>query len=748
MKMGLRFGSLRMSSAVVDVLAICAVLTAMLIANVEWVFTRLDWIDTWMYFGFFQHYNVPDFLAGNKKIARLPWILLGFVVNKLGPPETTSFILHVGLFALGAFCFYRLALQMFGRIAAVIATLTYITWVPIHGFGGWDYHNTLLPVLYFLAYRTLVWATNTERRPFANFFNVGVLLALSIHTNIFVILLVPALLIRGVHGVRTWLTPELNLRRWLQDASAGIVLGGLGITAVLGAINVAFGRPFLFPQILVSRSAFLLGHPVDEKSWWLPWSDPWWLNEIHTPMFDAMLILAIVYLMIGLRRWSLKWFLASNVACALVEYVVSLGVFAIGQTMGHPLLQPFYMAMPVVMPMFLALAALLSDVCRQPTGVADPHRLPGRQTTALVLFAALAFGVQFVGRLSIIPALFTWGPVVWNNLPPLLLILGGFVVATTIARRFPGGTRRMWIAYGCIAVSLGQANTVWPIPNEDRAPYDFREPCTVRRALLSAVAGVDDVLFPLAQSGRQILPWYHSGEFVGNKRYCRLTASSVGDPLFAMGYGEYVNYPAVERATNMPQRVVDALVPGKDVVALITNDDAYVLRTLSRLQHRDPIWRVSGAYRVGNQEMMFGLHLISADPVVSERLAFRAEPQNGSVITTPSPGAIHVAFPKTPWTYAATLRPRNPLPSNTGTMVVTVRILSGTAAVGVLNRTGTDFLAREIVHSGAKPVNVYLHLNDWHAAGPLLIETAANPGSTEGTVSSLAFTPESRTHAR
>lgn len=579
----------------------------MLVANIEWVFTRPDWVDTWMYFGFFRHYDVSDYLAGNKKIARLPWILVGFVINKLFTPTVAAIVLHVGCFALGAFYFYRLAFELFGRPAAVIATLAYITWVPNHGSGGWDYHNTLLPVLYFTAYRALIWASSAERGKFAKFFVFGVLYALAVHTNLLVILLVPALIARAVYQRRRTDVRGMN-GRWLRDVATGTVLGGLSITCVLGLVNVISGRSFFFWNILVSRSAFLVEHPVLEKSWWFPWSDPWWTSNIDTPMINVVVILILAFAVFHRHGWSLRASMVSSAACAMLEYMLSVAVFAFGQTLGHPLLEPFYMAMPLTLPMFLAIAALVSEIGSDV-----------RYGTALTVFAASAFGLQFVGRLSISPDLFfNWKPGTWtSDLPPMIVIMAGFAIAAVIKRlsfQFPQtGTLA---ACGCIALALGQANMLWPIATDDRAPYDYRRvDCKVNQTLLSAVAEADDILYPLLKEGHQIALWYRGDEFAGSSPSCRLANYQLGRPLYAMNYGAAnVHYWDPETDVEIPDRMLDQIVARRNVLVLVTNDNTYVSRTVARMHLRDHGWGQSAIYTVGKNGITFGLHVITAPP--------------------------------------------------------------------------------------------------------------------------------------
>jgi hypothetical protein len=121
-----------------------------------------------------------------------------------------------------------------------------------------------------------------------------------------------------------------------------------------------------------------------------------------------------------------------------------------------------------------------------------------------------------------------------------------------------------------------------------------------------------------------------------------------------------------------------------------------------------------------------------------QSLEFTALSENGAAISTLSSGSVKIALPKMPWAYAAKLIPGKPLPGGAGTLVIRIKV-TGSAAVGVLNKDGSDFLARKIIRASAEPTDVTLQLTDWFAAGQLLIETAEEASGGEVVVSSLGF---------
>ncbi|HEU4690271.1 MAG TPA: hypothetical protein VFS23_17990, partial [Vicinamibacterales bacterium] len=67
---------------------------ALLLSNSDWFFTREGYLDPWNYVGLFHHYLDPDYLPEDYKLARLPWILVGFLVNSVLPPVPAAYVLH------------------------------------------------------------------------------------------------------------------------------------------------------------------------------------------------------------------------------------------------------------------------------------------------------------------------------------------------------------------------------------------------------------------------------------------------------------------------------------------------------------------------------------------------------------------------------------------------------------------------------------------------------------------------------
>jgi len=732
----------------VDSTILAGTLAAMAWVNREWLLTARSAVDSWMYFGYFLHYNNPAFLADNKKIARLPWILLGYLVHRIFTPIVASYLLHAGLLLAGAVALYLVAKRLFSRGAAVLTALIYLTAPLMHAEGGWDYHDTLTPAIYLFSFLALDAALVSGRAPFMAFMGVGVLFGLSLHTNVLVILAAPALLIHMIFRIAQNRSRLAGTGVILQGA-CGIAAGGGAITLCLGIINLLFGRQFLFFAPLFDRSVELLANPALERAWWLPWSNPWWMDdmEAHAAFPEAILLLVIIFSgSLLLTRPAASGRGRSLTLAIYLEFVASVAFAAVLQTLGHPILEPDYMAFPLYLPMFVALAGLISQALE---GGAKESRLELKPTllailglcAALVLVAALSLQVVLS------QSFFNWLPE-WHNKMPFLFTVGALVGAALITRLWP--PKANWPLNGAIAgfiwiaIMLGQVNASWRDFSNTAQAHELGDLCLERRSVLSAVVDADRILFAIQYFGRRVVTWYRAAEKDGPSSSCQLATREVAKPLIAMGYVGRSHYWEIEAASgDIPASEIDELAPGSSVLALISNESAYVSRVLTTLRAHDPRWREFASYIVGDSGIKFGLHLLSAQITASSRqeLPLRVSSQNGARVGVLSSGATDIRLPQNPWSYAATLLPAGALNEGGGTVVLELRVISGTAAIGVVRSDGSTFLTREVLSARPEPFEVGLSVANWHGAGPILVESGETGGG-EVIVSKLSFVPK------
>ncbi len=99
-----------------------------------------QWIDPWLYTGFF--WSLPDFLErwGDTYYAtRLSWLLPGFAVHRLFSPLVANYVLHIVFFYVLLFSVYSLVTSGINRTTAFVVTML-VAWEPeLISAMSWDY---------------------------------------------------------------------------------------------------------------------------------------------------------------------------------------------------------------------------------------------------------------------------------------------------------------------------------------------------------------------------------------------------------------------------------------------------------------------------------------------------------------------------------------------------------------------------------------------------------------------------------
>ncbi|HZQ01775.1 MAG TPA: hypothetical protein VE999_12045 [Gemmataceae bacterium] len=580
--------------AFLDLCALGLVLAIMVAANREWIFNGFRWVDTWMYVGFFQHYDFPAMLAENKKIARLPWIILGYIVNRTTSPMAAQYILHLGMLAAGGAALYFVVLRQFGRAIAVIVTAFYLTYLPGHASGGWDYNNTPSGFVYLLTYWSLLDLTERTERPVWSAVWSGLAGTTLIHTNLLYVLIVPALVWFVAIRVRERLSGPA-LKRWTRQVLSAGFASGFSLTLVLALINVIVGRDFLFFGRLIARSGLLMMEPGREKVWWRPWSQSWWydshdlpLNGYHMPLLLIVLVMVAATAFFG---YVFKVAIPKIHKQVIGIFLVSLAVYAVMQSTGHPLLQPYYMAFPLLIPTLLAMAAVLV-VLFEPDGQGARIAWGG---TASIATCTLFAGLFII--LSADPGSWHFGTFrSYDGLFGMLPILGAFLVLWPIRHFAP--KRMIAPAIAFVVGAMAATNAEWPSDPAYREAYSFKEQCRMRQPTFSLIMEADRFLFSRVQAGNYVPLVYRSSETLQIDG-CYVPLAEVARPLASMGYDVVMPYWKMEATPALPDDVVDETARERTMIAVITRDDAYRDSVLSRFRQRGPGWHIDGDTLLG-----------------------------------------------------------------------------------------------------------------------------------------------------
>ncbi len=320
-----------------------------LFGNRNWLFTPVGYLDPWIYVGFFLHYDYPNMLAGEKKIARLPWILPGFISYKLFGPVVANYMLHWCYLVSPPIALYFIIKRLFQRWIAFVTAALMLFFTPLFGPAGWDY-NAAGSGIFYLATFLAVSIAAQRTRTYPMLVLACVLYAITIHADVLFVNLTPLLIlqyfcIRGEIDRRDVVTVAVT-------AAASFCV----VTAILGLINFSVGRQFWFSSILFDRIARLLAHS-SEQVWWEPWSSGWFLGSEGIPLclIAACFIAAVVTLVQHGGREALF----GNPALSLqLQLVVATITYLTWQALGQTALQPWYMAVALAFPTFLSLGGL------------------------------------------------------------------------------------------------------------------------------------------------------------------------------------------------------------------------------------------------------------------------------------------------------------------------------------------------------------------------------------------------------
>jgi hypothetical protein len=705
-----------------DILVILAVLAALAAANREWLIT-IKTYEGWIYLGYFRHFDAADFLPHQKKLARLPWILVGYLVNHATSPLVAQYLLHLGLLAAAAVGLYWVAVRMFGRGVAVIIALTYATYLPAHGNGGWDYHNTLAGPLYLMTYAALLRLTQDRSRPLRRGGIAGGLLALTIHCSILFILLGPMLAFRAAVEVRAWQMGGQAIRRWALRAMAGALAGAALVTLALGLIDLSVGRKFLFFSTLIQVSTSLLANPAKELEWWRPWHDPWWHSEDQTSIPDLLVMLFLLGALaacVRAVRGTARFAVPAKHRHGLMEFMLGLLAFALVQSIGHPVLQPIYMAFPLLVPSFLALGSVIACL---PWAGSWQRPAPMPWNAVATLAAAGLFLALFSGAGRHLGLVLPNPPWLWTNAPPIILTLVAFGVAATLCL-WPTGRsgRRPLLTLGAVAVvvfGLAQANAQWPDQPMLRRAYHPGDACKARAAAITAIADSDEILFPLFRQGKDFELVFKFGEQLGGAD-CPLNMQDIGGPLSAMGYGTPMRIFKEEDFVALPDTEFTRRADASSYLAVLSNDDGFVASLLGRLRQISPAWHELGGERVGQGAYAVQLRLLSAEPAPAEwhAVAIEAGTPGDTTLTTTR---IDITLAPAPASRSARLSPRGGILRGDDPITVTLRATGADAVIGVLNAAGSEVTARRVIAGDGTSRQITLRVPDWGEAGPIVV---------------------------
>jgi hypothetical protein len=530
----------------------------LLLQNRDWFFTHEGYFDPWAYIGYFHQYLDPDYRADDYKLARLPWILSGFVVTRLFTPITAAYVLHAVFLCATPLALFAVMQVLFGRPAlAAVTAMCLGFYSQGHGSGGWDYHNTSSGTFYLATVALCVLPAATRGHRLL-LLAVGSMAAVMVHNNITFANLLPSLtyLHLRLAYVRAGNLPPV---RALIVRTVWVIAGALLATVLLGLVNVMVGRDFIFFSDLVAllqryltNPAFQAGRPLSSGGWLLT------ARHLAVPM--AIFLGGIAYVLVN-RRQTVDP--NGRIASALVEQYLPIPMlWAVWQTIGHTALDWDYMAYALIPSSFLAFGGLLHR--------GWPAWCEGRWVAVVlgsVIILAVCLGVdQIPGT-----------PRLETSMQPFIFLGGCLLLLVPLLSYL---WRPSALSAICVLAVFAFDNRV----TGAHSTYSGADPCKVQPSIYGAVVDAGSWLMTIDPFYNRARIWADENELVSPLEGCPARLADMTHSMAAMASAGYVMrtvpIPGIDR---VPDESLHNLTRD-EILVIVTNTPAHLEAWSHRLE--------------------------------------------------------------------------------------------------------------------------------------------------------------------
>ena len=553
----------------------------LLLANRDWFFTPDGFFDPWRYVGFFYQYIDPDYRPNDYKLARLPWVLCGFLVTKLFTPVTAAVVLHAVFLCVTPLGLFIVVQLLLGRpVLAAVTALCLGFYTQGHGSGGWDYHNTSSGAFYLATVALSILPSATQGHRLL-LLAVGVMAAITVHNNITFANLLPSLAYLYLHVVylRTGTLPSA---RTIVVRTAWVGAGVLVATVLLGLVNVMVGRHFLFFSDLVdlvklylTNSKFQAGRPLSTGGWVL--------EARHLAVPTAVFVAGVATVLVNRRRIVDQ---NGRMAAALVmQFLPVLPLWAAWQSAGHTALDWDYMAYALIPTTFLALGGLLH---RGWPAWCERHGVVVLLGSALVLTACLS-----VEQVPGAQRLTAW-------MAPFMFIGGCLILVVPLLAYL---WRPSVLSSMCIVALFAFDNRLLGGNPE----YFATDRCKIQPSVYSAIVDAASWMMAIDPFYNSATVWFDENERIRPLEGCSVSLAYMTYSLNAMAAGKYLTgfpLPGIDR---VPDETLRALT-NDAILVILTNTPAHLDGWSRRLDAMGLSHSEIESHRVPLMESGFTLH--------------------------------------------------------------------------------------------------------------------------------------------
>ncbi len=326
---------------------------ALLAVDPNWIFSG-PFRDTWIYYGYFNNLSqYASEFSQHYYASRLSAILPGWVAHHLLPPLAANLVLHLALYWAAVFSFYTLCKLHLDRGVALLATLA----LGCHPFFllaiGWNYVDGFGITYALAALALLALATHRSRWRLCLVLAGAAAMAM-VTANLFYAVYLPWL------AAYFLAVPAGTERRPLPQSLLLTGAGAAGLFVVFGAVNRAFGGPFLYllSSLRFSYSATQQPNPFREATYQ-------WLAKAAWLALPAAVCVGAVVLLARLRGEpdaARRRFLVFT-QVQLLAFAALMAGLQLHADMG--VLQYVYYGSLLLPPVFLALAGQIAEVLQE-----------------------------------------------------------------------------------------------------------------------------------------------------------------------------------------------------------------------------------------------------------------------------------------------------------------------------------------------------------------------------------------------
>jgi len=553
-------------------LLLSAIPIAMSIVNSSWLYTPIGYLDAWYNVGYFLHYFDPTFLNSSYKIARLSWIIPGFVAYHIFQPFVANYLLHMGCLLVSVLFFYLTVARMFGSVIAFSTAACLALFTPYHGSGGWDYQNNAAGAFYIVAFYVLTEASLTGRT--RTFIWAGAAYAAAIHAAISFINMIPILVLHCLTTYHYGFS-RLPSSRSVVMGILWFLFGAIALTIFLGLVNVIVGRQFLFFKDLLD---LVLRNVVDSQNqtpWWLPWSSKWFLriNDFNSfRVIFALLVGCIASTALAIVRPRFN-----PLALSLqLQYVFIAVLWTVWQSVGQTALQPDYFAYPIYPAMFFGLAGLTAT-----------WQFAGKLRSTTILFCGL---LAVAATTSLTVGLVGVTLLRWAEQHIELALTASALAFVFIFAASKG--RSVWTAAAVLAFCASNALGVAATGHANL--YAHRVACEDRPSTFLGLIESNLFLTRFVPNSIDMFVWWNKNETLHEQLGC--TASLANFALSMTSFGlQYLAIPwsGMPDVDELPANSISAIT-GTRRIAVLTNDYSNVERIIARYEQSEARLGVEG----------------------------------------------------------------------------------------------------------------------------------------------------------